>query len=223
MKKIYIVTGDDEWLTDIVLRKLKSRYDVTLVKVKSNSFDFIKTLKIIILVGILDFIKILCIQFNKKNYPIIYVKKKDFNKYLNKINKDKIFLINVPFKVNGSFKNVYNCHPSLLSNYKGLLPIIRNLYDLIFNKIKPKTGITVHKLSKNFDSGKIVWNKPIHLDIKKKNTLKKIYEDFYLNFCEGIDKVCRLKKIKYNKIAKYKFQKKRINFYEIFKLKLKIL
>ena len=223
MKKIYIITGNDEWLTHLIIKRLILNYSVVLVKVKTNSFNFIKTFKIIILIGILDFIKILYIQFSKKNYPIVYVEKKNFNEYLNKINNCKIFLVNLPFKINGSFKNVYNCHPSLLSNYKGLLPIIRNVYDLFFNKIKPETGVTMHKLSKNFDSGKIVWNKSFKLNLIKRNNFKKIYEDFYLNFCEGIDKVCRLKKIKNNKITKYKFQKKRINFYEIFKLKLKIL
>ena len=61
-KKIHIVTGDDEWLTNILIKKLTPLYKITLIKVKSSSFDFSKKLKLIILIGLIDFLKILFIK-----------------------------------------------------------------------------------------------------------------------------------------------------------------
>ena len=68
-KKIHIVTGDDEWLTNILIKKLTPLYEITLIKVKSSSFDFSKKLKLIILIGLIDFLKILFIQYKKKTCP----------------------------------------------------------------------------------------------------------------------------------------------------------
>ena len=70
MKKIYIITGEDEWLTNIVIEKLSVNYSVTLIKVKADRYNFYKMFKIITLLGIIDFIKILLIQFKKKNIKL---------------------------------------------------------------------------------------------------------------------------------------------------------
>lgn len=222
-KKIYIITGKDEWLTHVIIKKLLQTYNVVLVKVDSNSLNLIKILKLAFLFGFIDFIKIFLIQLEKKRYKIVNIKKININIFLRKIKNYKVFLINLPFKIDKNFKNIYNCHPSLLPNYKGLLPIVRNLFDHFVNNKKILTGVTIHKINKKFDSGKIIWNKQINLNFKKKTTFKKIYEDFYLSFCIGIDKVYCLKKIKLKKIQKYKIQKKTISFYDIFRLKLKLL
>lgn len=221
-KRIYLITGNDEWLTHLIIEKLSPTYSVVLIKIKSNSFNLIKILKLVVLFGFIDFIKILLIQLNKKKYKIVNIKKNNLDNFLRKVKKDKIFLVNLPFKISENFKNIYNCHPSLLPNYRGLLPIVRNLFDIFVNNKKILTGVTIHKINKKFDSGKIIWNKSINLSQKKKITFKSIYEDFYLSFSEGIDKVYNIKKIKYKKIIKYKIQKKNISFYEIFKLKFKI-
>lgn len=222
-KKIHIVTGDDEWLTNILIKKLTPLYEITLIKVKSSSFDFSKKLKLIILIGLIDFLKILFIQYKKKNYKIIKLKKKHLDGYIKKINKDKVFLVNYPYKINQNLKNIYNCHPSLLPNYKGLLPIPRNIFDLIINKKKTHFGITIHKVTKNFDSGKIIWNKSINLNFKKDNNIKKIYEFFYESFFYGLKKICSSQKINYIKSKNNNSSKRTISFYEIFLLKIKLL
>ena len=221
-KRIYLITGNDEWLTHSIIEKLSPIYSVVLIKIKSNSFDLIKNLKLVFLFGFIDFIRILLIQLNKKKYKILNIEKNNLHYFLRKIKNDKIFLVNLPFKISEKFENIYNCHPSLLPNYRGLLPIVRNLFDIFVNNKKILTGVTIHKINKKFDSGKIVWNKLINLSLKKKITFKSIYEDFYLSFSEGIDRVNNFKIVKYKKIIKYKVQKKNISFYEIFKLKLKI-
>ena len=221
-KRIYLITGNDEWLTHSIIEKLSPIYSVVLIKIKSNSFDLIKNLKLVFLFGFIDFIRILLIQLNKKKYKILNIEKNNLHYFLRKIKNDKIFLVNLPFKISGNFKNIYNCHPSLLPNYRGLLPIARILFDIFVNNKKILTGVTIHKINKKFDNGKIIWNKLINLSLKKKITFKSIYENFYLSFSEGIDKVNNFKKVKYKKIIKYKVQKKDISFYEIFKLKLKI-
>ena len=221
-KRIYLITGYDEWLTHLIIEKLSPTYSVVLIKIKSNSFYLIRNLKLVFLFGFIDFIRILLIQLNKKKYKILNIEKNNLHNFLRKIKNDKIFLVNLPFKISENFKNIYNCHPSLLPNYRGLLPIVRNLFDIFVNNKKILTGVTIHKINKKFDSGKIIWNKLINLSLKRKTTFKSIYEDFYLSFSEGIDKVNSFKNVKYKKIIKYKVQKKNISFYEIFKLKLKI-
>lgn len=223
MKKIYIITGNDEWLTHVLINRLLPLYQVVLIKVKSNSFDFLKQIKIIILIGLIDFLKILVIQYKKKDYKIIKTEKNFLNNYLKKINKNKIFLINYPYKINGNFKNIYNCHPSLLPNYKGLLPIQRNMFDRLFNHKKINFGLTIHKLEENFDSGKIIWNKSIKLNLKKDNKFKKIYERIYENFFYGINQIYSKKKIRYVKTKNEKNSKLSISFFEILLLKMKIL
>ena len=223
MKKIYIITGNDEWLTHVLINRLLPLYQVVLIKVKSNSFDLLKQIKIIILIGLIDFLKILVIQYKKKDYKIIKTEKNFLNNYLKKINKNKIFLINYPFKIKGNFKNIYNCHPSLLPNYKGLLPIQRNMFDRLLNHKKINFGLTIHKLDENFDSGKIIWNKSIKLNFKKDNKFKKIYEKIYENFFYGINQIYSKKKIRCVKTKNEKNSKLSISFFEILLLKMKIL
>lgn len=222
MQKIYILTGNDEWLTDVVINQLQHKYEVILIKVYSKSFNIFKNIKILILIGFIDFLKILLIQFKKKDYKIIKVKKKNLNNFLKKINSNKIFLINYPFKIKQNFKNLYNCHPSLLPNYKGLLPIQRSIFDAITKK-KKKFGSTIHKVNKFFDSGKIIWNKSIKLDINNHLSFKKIYEDFYGTFYFGIKYVCSSKKRRFIKPKIIRSSKLTMNIFEIILLKIKTL
>lgn len=57
-KKIYLITGNDEWLTHLIIEKLSKNYSIVFVKIKSNSFNLIKILKLVVLFGLIDFIKI---------------------------------------------------------------------------------------------------------------------------------------------------------------------
>tara|TARA_B110000977_G_scaffold201273_1_gene295097 strand:- start:3575 stop:4249 length:675 start_codon:yes stop_codon:yes gene_type:complete len=223
IKKIYILTGNDEWLTHQLIEKLQPEYRVVLIQIKSNTFKFSKFLKIFILIGLIDLLKILYISSKVKNYEIIKINKNYLGTYLNQIQKHKVFLVNYPFKIKKNYKNIYNCHPSLLPNYKGLLPIQRQIFDSLFNKKKNVFGITIHKLEKDFDTGKIVWNKIIKLDKNEIMNFKKIYEKIYCNFKHGIDQILSPNKKKLVKINRDNKLKSSISFYEIFLLKLNIL
>ena len=84
-------------------------------------------------------------------------------------------------------------------------------------------GITIHKLEKDFDTGKIVWNKIIKLDKNEIKNFKNIYEKIYCNFKHGIDQILSPNKKKLVKINRDNKLKSSISFYEIFLLKLNIL
>ena len=222
-KKIYILTGYDEWLTHVLIKRIIPLYDVTLIKVSSVSNDFLHILKLVILFGLIDFLKILFIHYKEKNYKIIKLEEKNLNNYLKMINKNKIFLVNYPFKIKKNFTNIYNCHPSLLPNYSGLLPIPKKIFDITINKKKSKFGLTIHKINNKFDGGRIVWNKSINLDLKRNRSFKKNYEIIYENFFYGLRKICSSQKINCIKVVKNSSLKKTITFYEIFLLKIKLL
>lgn len=222
VKKIYILTGNDEWLTHQLIKKLQPEYQIVLIKIKLNTFKFSKFLKIFILIGFIDLFKILYITLKVKNYEIVKINKNYLGTYLNKIRKHKVFLVNFPFKIKKNYKNIYNCHPSLLPNYKGLLPIQRQMFDSLFNKKNNTFGVTIHKLGNNFDSGKIIWNKKIKLDKNEFKNYKNIYEKIYCNFEHGISHILSYNKKKFCKINQDKKTKSSMNFYEIFLLKFNI-
>ncbi len=222
MKKIYIITGNDEWLTYVVIKKLISKYQVILIKTGSKNFNLYKSIKLVILFGILSTFKILFKKIRNQNIKVININENQLETFLKKINKNKIFLINLSFKVKKNFKNVFNCHPSILPNYKGLLPIQRNIYDNIFNNKNNNFGVTIHKINKKFDDGKIVWNKVIHIK-KFISNQRVMYEKMYSNFSEGIDQIVSNKKKYYKKIKKDYSCKQNLNLAEILKLKIKIL
>tara|TARA_B110000858_G_C17656169_1_gene405034 strand:+ start:97 stop:321 length:225 start_codon:yes stop_codon:yes gene_type:complete len=58
VKKIYIVTGKDEWLTNVVLERLTKKYTITLIKIYNEKFNLYKTIKLVILFGIINAFKI---------------------------------------------------------------------------------------------------------------------------------------------------------------------
>tara|TARA_B100000902_G_scaffold363119_1_gene382022 strand:+ start:405 stop:1079 length:675 start_codon:yes stop_codon:yes gene_type:complete len=222
MKQIYIVTGTDEWLTNVVIEKLINKYTITLVKIYNEKFNLYKSIKLVILFGIINTIKIFFKKIKNRKIKIIYKKKDQLEGFLKKINRDKIFLINLSLKIKKNFKNIFNCHPAILPNYKGLLPIQRNIYDNVFNKRNNNFGVTIHQINEKFDEGKIVWNKVINIK-KFIGNQRIMYEKVYSNFSHGIDQIVSNKKIYYKKIKKDYNCKKNLNFNEILKLKLKII
>ena len=222
MKQIYIVTGNDEWLTNVVIEKLINKYTITLVKIYNEKFNLYKSIKLVILFGIINTIKIFFKKIKNRKIKIIYKKKDQLEDFLKKINRDKIFLINLSLKIKKNFKNIFNCHPAILPNYKGLLPIQRNIYDNIFNKRNNNFGVTIHQINEKFDEGKIVWNKVINIK-KFIGNQRIMYEKVYSNFSHGIDQIVSNKKRYYKKIKKDYNCKKNLNFNKILKLKLKII
>lgn len=174
------MTSNDEWLTSILLNKFKTN-NIKLVKVKNSVSKFFKFL---ILLNIIDIFKIFYHMKKKKIFDVIIIEEKAVNRFIRRRKNNKIFLCNYEKKITYNFKNVYNCHPSLLPNYKGLLPIPRYLYDRWVNNISNNLGVSIHKINQKFDCGKIMWNKRIY--IKKNLSIKELYEQVYSNFYYGI-------------------------------------
>lgn len=219
--KIYIITSSDEWLTTILINKFKKNNTITLIKVKKNKIDYLKLLKFLILFGVIDMIKILITQKIKKKYNIITIKKCELNEFIKNNKKIKFFLVNYTDKIEYNYKNIYNCHPSLLPNYKGLMPIPRYLWDFIINNKKNEIGLTIHKINQKFDSGKIMWNKIIK--IKKNILLKDLYEKIYSNFYYGIVDILSSNSFKLNHTQVDKVLKNNLSLLEIFFLKINLL
>ena len=127
----------------------------------------------------------------KKNsipYLIIDTKKRSYeNILLNELKKRKISLICLAgyMKIISknfirNFKNkIINIHPSLLPKFKGL-----NTYNRILKDNEKKTGCTVHLVSSELDSGKILLQKSFfikaddNLESLKYKTQKLEYKAF---------------------------------------------
>tara|TARA_Y100001970_G_scaffold293124_1_gene437916 strand:+ start:1669 stop:2349 length:681 start_codon:yes stop_codon:yes gene_type:complete len=217
--KIYILTSSDEWLTTIIINKFQKNNNISLVKVKNNKKDFLRLLKFLFLFGIINMIKVYIAQKKNKNFKIINLKKNQLNKFLKKNKRNKIFLVNYADKIKYNFKNIYNCHPSLIPNYKGLMPIPRYLYDSIINNKEYELGLTIHKINQKFDSGKIIWNKKIKI---KKYFIKDIYEKVYTNFYYGIRKINSTNRIKINNVKSIQNEKNNLSLIEIILLKINL-
>ena len=72
-----------------------------------------------------------------------------------------------PYFIKSYSGKIINIHPSLLPNYKGL-----NTHKRVIANNEKYTGCTVHFVSPNLDSGKIIMQKKIK--VKKKDTPKKL-------------------------------------------------
>ena len=128
-------------------------------------------------------------------------------------------MVNYTDKIKYNFKNIYNCHPSLIPNYKGLMPIPRYLYDSIINNKEYELGLTIHKINQKFDNGKIIWNKKIKI---KKYLIKDIYEKVYSNFYYGIRKINSSNIIKINAVKPIQNEKDNLGLIEIILLKINL-
>ena len=89
-----------------------------------------------------------------------------------KINPDLIvlagFLWKIPVKIIDRFPNkIINIHPALLPDYggKGMYGI--NIHKAVIENNERESGITVHYVNKNYDEGKILFQKSIDLDEKE--------------------------------------------------------
>jgi len=97
-----------------------------------------------------------------------------------------------------------NCHPSLLPDYRGGNPY----FHVIVNNEK-KTGVTIHYMDKNFDTGEIITQS--ELDIKPDETfgtifnkLNKISIEMITDIADKFEKNGRLPGIPQNLSEKYK-------------------
>ena len=212
IKKILIISGNDKWIVPKIINELRQRYLVKHYYVKSNNFKLNYFINNIIIFGIINSIKIF---FNlRRNSKHSFEINKEIIEYkVSKISKkfDLIILINYPYKFNKTNLNICNFHPSLLPTYKNLNIIPRIMYDKL-NKKNSQLGVTIHKISKKFDNGKILWqmkykNQNISLDFFK------IYKECYMLCVKGIDYLINKKNAKFKiiKLKKNNNETKKLN------------
>jgi len=78
------------------------------------------------------------------------------------------FLWKVPTKIIDSFPNkIINIHPALLPNYGGKGMYGMNIHKAVIENNERESGITVHYVNKNYDEGKILFQKSIAIDEKE--------------------------------------------------------
>ena len=126
-------------------------------------------------------IEVVCICTNNKtafivaraeklNIPIIYTTKDDLSSFsvlqktLQEHRVDYIilagFLLKVPLKMVESYpKRIINLHPSLLPKYGGLGMYGINVYKAVLKNKEIKSGITIHFVNENYDSGRVILQK----------------------------------------------------------------
>ena len=120
---------------------------------------------------------LMCNFVNSLRLPLItYEKRLDEIDFLHKIRQleadiaivcsyNKKFPPELLKSVKGGF---VNCHPSLLPNYRGANP-----YSNVLINNEQETGVTLHFMDENFDTGNIIIQKKIHID--KKETMGTLF------------------------------------------------
>ena len=101
---------------------------------------------------------------------------------LKKINPKLIilagFLKKIPPSYLSFFKNkIINIHPSLLPKYGGKGMYGSNIHKKVIKNKESESGITIHYVSKEYDAGKIIFQKKIKVD--KNDTPKKLEEKIH--------------------------------------------
>ena len=101
---------------------------------------------------------------------------------LKKINPKLIilagFLKKIPPSYLSFFKNkIINIHPSLLPKYGGTGMYGSNIHKKVIQNKESESGITIHYVSKEYDAGKIIFQKKIKVD--KNDTPKKLEEKIH--------------------------------------------
>ena len=78
------------------------------------------------------------------------------------------FLWKMPTKIIDHFPNkILNIHPALLPDYGGKGMYGMNIHKAVIKNNEKESGITVHYVNKNYDEGKILFQKSIDLDEKE--------------------------------------------------------
>tara|TARA_B100000963_G_scaffold161975_1_gene140862 strand:+ start:73 stop:669 length:597 start_codon:yes stop_codon:yes gene_type:complete len=133
--------------------------------------------------------------------PFLVFEKKDFyeNIFLEKISliKPKLiilagFLLKIPENIIKNFKNkIINIHPSLLPKYggKGMYGI--NVHNEVIKNKEVESGISIHYVNKQYDKGKIIFQKsiPIIYPTNATELSKKIHTLEMKYFPEIIEKL----------------------------------
>ena len=78
------------------------------------------------------------------------------------------FLWKMPTKIIDHFPNkILNIHPALLPDYGGKGMYGMNIHKAVIKNNEKESGITVHYVNKNYDEGKILFQKTIALEEKE--------------------------------------------------------
>jgi len=105
------------------------------------------------------------------NVPYVVFEKKDFERekvleFITKMNPFIIilagFLLKIPQRLINKFPDkIINIHPSLLPKYggKGMYGI--NVHKKVIENNESESGISIHYVNKNYDEGKIIFQKSI--------------------------------------------------------------
>tara|TARA_B100000427_G_scaffold137990_1_gene114766 strand:+ start:38 stop:601 length:564 start_codon:yes stop_codon:yes gene_type:complete len=131
-----------------------------------------------------DLIEVSLVLSNNKNSPIFKTIKKynvsaesfnieDFNyqvfEKIKKINPDLIVLAGFLKKISSKFidffsKKIINIHPSLLPKYGGKGMYGAHIHKKVIDSNDKETGITIHFVSNEYDSGEIIFQKKMMID-----------------------------------------------------------
>ena len=143
----------------------------------------------------------------KKKYFTHFTNSKISESFILKNKIDMIITSGYPFLVKrniiSSVKIAINLHISYLPFGRGIMP---NLWSFIDN-LPP--GITIHKLDKNFDTGKIILQKKIKFKLLEKQTLKSTHDFLILSlekfFLNNFDKIIKKKFKPFNQNKFYNY------------------
>ncbi len=113
-----------------------------------------------------------------------------------KINPDLMvlagFLWKIPIKIIERFPNkIINIHPALLPNYGGKGMYGMRVHKAVIENNETQSGITIHYVNKNYDEGKILFQKSIDLDDKEssESLSRKVLKLEHSYFAETIEKI----------------------------------
>ena len=112
-------------------------------------------------------------NFNIQFFPYSDLKDGKFLKAVKKLNADIGVVCSFNKKLPKEFLSTtkdgfLNCHPSLLPYYRG-----GNPYSAVINNLEKSTGVTIHFMNEDFDSGDIVLQ--IKVDIEQNETMGTLF------------------------------------------------
>ena len=140
----------------------------------------------------------------KLNVPFLILNKDQFNSEsalikIEKFNPSLIilagFLLKISKNIIEKFPNkIINIHPSLLPAYGGKGMYGMNVHNKIIENLERESGITIHYVNKNYDEGKIIFQKKLTIQYPccSEELAKKIHVlemDFFPKIIEDLIKV----------------------------------
>jgi len=109
----------------------------------------------------------------KLNVPFLILNKDEFNSNsvlieIEKFNPSLIILAGFLLKISENIiekfpDRIINIHPSLLPAYGGKGMYGMNVHNKIIENLEKESGITIHYVNKNYDEGKIIFQKKLNI------------------------------------------------------------